>query len=94
MPDIGASIPRRGQTTVRALCLPSPGGDQVKCSKCGDRRDLREWIDIHAAISLAMSHQWTSLRCELCCLKEQLEYAQRLSKTIPELEEKILQLEL
>ena len=31
-------------------------------------------------------------RCELCCVEEQLEYAKKLSVTIPDLEKRILQL--
>ena len=65
----------------------------MKCKNCKNRKATTLWIDDDQAFSLAMSHGCAQEWCELCILKVQLEHAENLAITIPDLKRKIKELE-
>ena len=54
------------------------------CSKCGKRPGTVRWGD-----TLAATHGFPTLRCQVCVYTEQLIHARERSAAIPELERKL-----
>lgn len=71
--------------------FPKMGWDP--CNKCHTRPSTVNWVMDSGALGLV--HGMSELRCERCercCVEEQLEYARKLSASIPELEAKLREL--
>lgn len=58
------------------------------CQKCGIRPGTIAWSEG----TIAYVHGCYQMRCEFCCVEEQLEHARKMAASIPELERKLEQL--
>jgi hypothetical protein len=59
-------------------------GRKAKCANCHQRPGTIRWGN-----TLALTHGWAQMWCEICATEAQLEHAQERAAVIPELEAKL-----
>ena len=72
-------------STTLSTLRPKQVGDP--CEHCRKRPSTMQWIGEGGW--LAQSHGFYEMWCDFCATEAQLEYAQRMSANIPELEAKM-----
>lgn len=59
----------------------------IMCATCGKRPGTETWVGEGGA--LAFNHGFYQMRCKVCCVTDQLDYARKCAADIPELEREL-----